>query len=99
MKSILAGVVFAAGLSFSMTAQAEQATQTEQAQTPQAAQRRFEASDQLEDLRYKHLWIAYGIIWLSVFGFVLRTWKRSQETARELDGLKARLAELESGDE
>lgn len=55
----------------------------------------FEASPHLEPMRYRHLWIAYGAIWLLVFVFVFRTWRTSQQTSAELDGLKRRLAELE----
>ncbi len=50
------------------------------------------------DLRHRHLWIAYGLIWFSVYGFVFRTWARTRETAAELDLLKERLAELEGDD-
>lgn len=55
----------------------------------------FAKAERLEALRYQHLWIAYGAIWLIVFVFVYRTWRSSTALAGELDGLKARLAELE----
>lgn len=55
----------------------------------------FAKAERLEALRYQHLWIAYGAIWLIVFVFVFRTWKSSTALTGELDGLKARLAELE----
>lgn len=55
----------------------------------------FEASPALEPMRYRHLWIAYSAIWFLVFFFMFRTWKTSQSTAAELDGLKRRLADLE----
>ena len=52
----------------------------------------------LEALRYRNLWIAYGIIWFLVFGFTYRTWKRSEETMISLEDLKRRLADLEAKD-
>lgn len=55
----------------------------------------FEASPDLEPMRYRHLWIAYSAIWLLVFGFMYRTWKKSEATHAELEVLKRRLAELE----
>ncbi len=55
----------------------------------------FEASAELEPMRYRHLWIAYSAIWFLVFFFMFRTWKTSQATAAQLDGLKRRLADLE----
>lgn len=55
----------------------------------------FAKAERLEALRYQHLWIAYGAIWLIVFAFVFRTWRSSTALTGELDGLKARLAELE----
>lgn len=55
----------------------------------------FQTSAELEPMRYRHLWIAYSAIWFLVFFFMFRTWKNSQRTAAELDGLKRRLADLE----
>lgn len=55
----------------------------------------FEKAERLEALRYRHLWIAYSMIWLVVFAFAWRTWKRTGETGRELAALKTRLDELE----
>ena len=92
MKSLLTGCLLAAGLFVGGQALADTT------QAPAAATQKFEASEKLEALRYRHLWIAYGIIWLSVFGFMLRTWKRSEETAKDLEHLKTRLSELEGGD-
>ena len=63
-----------------------------------AATAKFERTERIEALRYKNLWIAYGAIWFLVFGFVYRTWKRSELTATELDDLKRRLAQLENKD-
>lgn len=55
-------------------------------------------AERLEALRYRHLWIAYGAIWLIIFGFVWRTWRQGNATAGELDNLRKRLAELEARD-
>lgn len=56
----------------------------------------FAKAERLQEMRYKHLWIAYSAIWLIVFVFMFRTWKQSQGTRDQLEGLKARLAELEA---
>ena len=53
----------------------------------------------LEDMRYEHLWMAYGAIWLIIFLLVFRTWKQGERTATELEDLKSRLAELESSND
>ena len=50
----------------------------------------------LEDLRYKHLWIAYSIVWLVIFMFIRSTWKRSEAVAARLDELKGRVKRLEA---
>ena len=61
--------------------------------------RQFKAAEaRNEELRYKHLWIAYSMIWLVIFTFVFRTWKLNNRTAGELELLKSRLARLESSD-
>ena len=52
----------------------------------------------LDELRYKHLWIAYGLIWLIVFLFMLRTYKVGRENRDTLDTLKNRLLKLEQKD-
>ena len=59
---------------------------------------KFEKAERLESMRYRHLWIAYGAIWLIIFVFVFRTWKMNQTTSSELERLKARLADLENSD-
>jgi hypothetical protein len=65
---------------------------------PKAATNRFDADKEarLESLRYKHLWIAYSLVWLIIFGFMRATWKRGQSVENRLDELKTRLADLES---
>ena len=52
----------------------------------------------LEELRYKHLWVAYGLIWLIVFVFMLRTYAIGKENRATLDTLKTRLLQLEQKD-
>lgn len=52
----------------------------------------------LEELRYKHLWIAYSFVWLIIFLFIRQTWQRSQAVSNRLDELKSRLIKLEEGE-
>lgn len=54
----------------------------------------FDASDS-EAMKYPNLWIAYGVVWVLVFGFVWRTWKQQESTDRELSDLRQRLKLLE----
>lgn len=66
------------------------------AATPsRAAQSEFAKEQRLEDLRYKHLWIAYSLVWLIIFLFIRQTWRRSGAVEARLDELKSRLATLE----
>lgn len=78
--------------------QDQNSTTQSKSQTPKAATNRFDADKEarLESLRYKHLWIAYSLVWLIIFGFMRATWKRGQSVESRLDELKARLADLES---
>ena len=54
-----------------------------------------EKEQRLEDLRYKHLWIAYSLVWVIIFVFIRQTWSRSQAVSSRLEELKARLTKLE----
>jgi len=56
------------------------------------------SSPELEALRYKHLWIAYSLIWLIVFLFMYRTYKVGTSNRESLEALKSRLALLEKQD-
>ncbi|MCA9538971.1 MAG: hypothetical protein KC620_08780 [Myxococcales bacterium] len=96
MKRWLTAATFGLAL-FAGAAQADVVDDTPKPaeQAAPAMPTQFERTEALEDMRYKHLWIAYGAVWLLVFAFVFRTWRRSEATASELNGLKARLAELE----
>ena len=49
----------------------------------------------LEDLRYKHLWVAYSMVWIVIFVFIRQTWQRSQAVSGRLEELKSRLIALE----
>ncbi len=51
--------------------------------------------ERLDDLRHRHLWIAYSLVWFTIHGFIFATWRRTRATAGELDELRARLAELD----
>ena len=59
---------------------------------------KFERAQRLDEMRYRHLWIAYGLIWFLVFFFMFRPHQLGRETSGELDELKRRLAELERSD-
>lgn len=54
-----------------------------------------EKEQRLEDLRYKHLWIAYSFVWIIIFIFIRQTWSRSQAVSSRLEELKVRLIKLE----
>ena len=56
-----------------------------------------EKEARLETLRYRHLWIAFSLVWLIVFLFVRATWIRGRAVEARLDELKARLSALERG--
>ena len=59
-------------------------------------QNAFKKEQRLEELRYRHLWIAFSLVWLITLVFVYRTWQRSQAVASRLDELKTRLAQVET---
>lgn len=62
-----------------------------------AAKKNFDSEKEtrLEDLRYKHLWIAYSLVWLIIFFFIRQTWLRSQAVSIRLEEFKSRLVKLE----
>lgn len=103
MIALLRAAAVAAALTLGAAWASPAAAQDQAPAAPEAAQEAaapempdaFAKAERLEALRYQHLWIAYGAIWLIVFVFVFRTWKSSTALTGELDGLKARLAELE----
>lgn len=65
--------------------------------TAKAAKEDFETVKEarLNELRYKHLWIAYSLVWLIIFVFIRGTWRRSQAVEENLQSLQSRLAKLE----
>ena len=71
------------------------ATSTAQTSTSQNDPNAFKKEQRLEELRYRHLWIAFSLVWLITLVFVYGTWQRSQAVASRLDELKARLAQVE----
>lgn len=96
VPALFAGLLSTAALALPAAAQDEApAAEPAAPEMPDA----FAKAERLEALRYRHLWIAYGAIWLIVFVFVFRTWRSSTALSTELDGLKSRLAELEARDD
>lgn len=71
-----------------------------EAETARAAQgaptdKELAKEQRLEELRYKHLWIAYSVVWLVIFFFLRSTWKRSEAVAARLEELKERVKRAE----
>lgn len=64
--------------------------------TTAAAKKDFAKEARLRDLRHKHLWMAYGAVWLIIFGFIWRTHALSRKTDGELQRLKVKLEALEA---
>ncbi len=87
---------------FAQEAAATETAAAEQAPAPTVKSKttdKFERAERVESMRYRHLWIAYSLIWLLVFLFVFRTWKLGQQTATELESLNRRLKSLEEREE
>ena len=55
----------------------------------------FEKAERLTDLRHKHLWIAYGAVWLIICSFIWRTHGMSKATNAELQALKRKIEAFE----
>ena len=55
-------------------------------------------AEALEDLRYRHLWIAYALIWFMVFWFIFRTHRLANQGQASIDSLKEKLLSLERKD-
>ena len=55
----------------------------------------FEKAERLTDLRHKHLWMAYGAVWLIIGAFIWRTHSMSKQTAAELQALKRKIEGFE----
>lgn len=58
----------------------------------------FEKAERLTQLRHKHLWLAYGAVWLIICGFVWRTHGMARATEGELQALKKKIEALEAQD-
>ncbi len=95
MRRILAAALLAGGLWA-----APAAAQETPASAPSGAVEQVTsfAAGSNEGMKYRHLWLAYGAIWLLVFGFVWRTWRRQRDTDTELEDLRRRLVALEGRD-
>lgn len=78
------------------TAAAAETGMAAEATAATAGMSRFEKTERLESLRYRNLWIGYAAIWLIIFAFIWRTWKRTVETGRELNALREKLDALEA---
>ncbi len=66
------------------------------AQEPTEPVRQFAAAEAaLEEMKYRHLWLAYGAIWLFIMALVARTAKRQAGLAKDLQALSLRVEEME----
>ena len=55
----------------------------------------FVADANLDAMKYRHLLIAYAVIWFLIMAFVARTARRQADLKRDLDALAARVDEME----
>lgn len=94
----IAGLILAAGFATAAPAAAQPADPPAAAATEPAPITAFEAAEDAQEMGLRHLWIAYAALWLLVFAFVWRTWRREQATAAELEALRRRLAAMEERD-
>lgn len=53
----------------------------------------------LEEMKYRHLWLAYGAIWLVIMALVWRTSRRQAELKQDLAALQGRVDEMEKNRE
>ena len=53
----------------------------------------FQATSEadMQDMRHRHLWVAYGALWSIAFAFIWRTARRQQGAERALAELESRL--------
>jgi CcmD family protein len=68
------------------------------AQSPEPVTQFVENND-LDAMKYRHLWIAYGVIWLLIMTFVARTARRQNDLKKDLDLLSARVDDMEKNRE
>jgi heme exporter protein D len=66
------------------------------AQEPADPVRQFAAAEAaLDEMKYRHLWLAYAAIWLLIMALVARTAKRQAALAKDLQAISARVDEME----
>lgn len=65
------------------------------AQTTEPVDKFVAEGDALEAMKYRHLWIAYAVIWLLIMVFVWRTARRQADLKKDLEHLSARVDEME----
>jgi CcmD family protein len=68
------------------------------AQNPETVTQ-FVGSSDLDAMKYRHLWLAYGVIWLLIMAFVARTARRQSELKKDLDLLSSRVDDMEKNRE
>jgi len=49
------------------------------------------SESELQDMRHRHLWVAYGALWTIAFAFIWRTSRRQLGAERALKELESRL--------
>ena len=94
---LTSGAVFAQG-NAPATGQDEPQVTSKSAAKQQTEARAAVRAEALENLRYRHLWIAYALIWFIVFWFIFRTHRLTNQGQASIDSLKEKLLSLERKD-
>ena len=58
---------------------------------PQVTAFQATSEAEMQDMRHRHLWLAYGALWAIAFAFIWRTTRRQQGADRALMELESRL--------
>jgi len=58
---------------------------------PQVTAFQATSEAEMQDMRHRHLWLAYGALWAIAFAFIWRTTRRQQGADRALKELESRL--------
>lgn len=58
---------------------------------PQVTAFQATSEAEMQDMRHRHLWLAYGALWAIAFAFIWRTARRQQGADRGLLDLESRL--------
>lgn len=100
--SVACGLLLVSGIGIAQepvpsTGQNQQVT-SKSAATQQIEDRAAARAEALESLRYRHLWIAYALIWFMVFWFIFRTHRLANQGQASIDSLKEKLLSLERKD-